>query len=1109
MDKTKLAKYTTAAVMTTGMAITLPAIAPFVAPFILPLMSGILSESTAADIGKSGVDAIKGILGNLASSAIWESPNPLGKNPENQDLLRLLANAYLEAIKKLDIDDSLKEQADIILPLVRARLQKAVGTKKEVDLLELFPLNKDSQPGDLRYSFANHISSGEIILKMADESFSEDEIFADEIEISIRRWFSEEKTFQNQTATDLTTINLSTESIPEPLRSFLRERLAKSIPQKIGELLKQPELERSWIAFQRSHLQAILKEVQNNKRLSGEDRELLRPLAEILDRFSKLEGVPEKLTELSENCLKRFDNIETILENNQAELLKAIDEGEKRLSEKIEDLRQQNLDLKIEVSKNIELLELINTNIVAGNESLNVIKNDFNQGKDFIERLRTKFSEQNALIKLLLAKFGDNGTFTGIVSTLNKLSNNNVDLSQQIDESNLRLQEAFSSGIEKVLTELGKTKDEIIKEIRRLTYSPPLPNSIPPISGFVGRKDYLDDLRESYQNGTRCFVLHGIGGVGKTALALEFASAIAGEYAAKIFVDMQGMSDNPLSWQAAMFEVVRQFKREVPAEISEAQMVTHYVQFAQNQPTLIVLDNAANKESVERLMRAKACLIVTSRESFALTDGKSKPIFQMSPADARNLLFKNAGGEKRFDGRADELANLAGYLPMALKPLAALLATDELETAADLIEKYLDKKELLKERVPDYENRTVEASFELSYEVLSAEMKERWRRLSVFPSDFDEGAIAAILEIPADEAKETQKQLRRFSLLELNSETRRFNLHDLIRAFSRTKPSAEERVKTQLLYSKYYASILQRAAEIQSNDSVNGFVDASKLIDSELKNIVIGLNWAAHFTDQNNFIAELCWAYSNFSAELLILRLHPRTFTAWQQVGLRAARKLENKQYEGSSLGNLGVAYNNLGEYRNSIMCSEQSIAISRETNDRQSEGISLGNLGLAYIGLGELEKAIEYSEQSLAIAREINNRESEEANLTNLGNSYYGLGMYRIAMGYHEQSLEIARQNSDRPSEAQSLGNLGNIYHALGDYKEAINYQEQSLAIKREISDRHGEGISLGNLGLTFFNLGNKEKACVLWKESVAILEAIESPSTNVFRQLIEANCS
>ena len=87
----------------------------------------------------------------------------------------------------------------------------------------------------------------------------------------------------------------------------------------------------------------------------------------------------------------------------------------------------------------------------------------------------------------------------------------------------------------------------------------------------------------------------------------------------------------------------------------------------------------------------------------------------MPPEDARKLLFEIAD-EQRFDGRADELAYLAGYLPMALKPLAAILAEDELETAADLIERYRDKKQLLNERVPDYDDLTIEASFELSYE---------------------------------------------------------------------------------------------------------------------------------------------------------------------------------------------------------------------------------------------------------------------------------------------------------------------------------------------------------------------------------------------------------
>ena len=782
MDNAKLKKYVTAVLVASGVAITLPAFATLLAPAILPLTAGILSDENVRKLGKDGVNYIVSILGNLVASALLESPNLLKKSDENHDLLKLLTKAYSKAIEELlkEIETNPEYQqkyqtlAKLVLPDIKNRIDETLKKNEIAELEKLFPTKEylearqDTEEQNEKvpflqkffgYSskakvmvskeFAGKLPSEDFILSIAEDTKSATKSLASEVGISLKRWFAE------------TTPSVA--EFPKSLTPFVFERLAEIIPKYVGTLIKEEGFEKSWIAFQRSHLQAILKEVKNNKNgLSEEDRELLKPLAEILDRFSKLEGVPEKLAELSETCLKRFDNLETILENNQNELLKAINEGEKRLLQEFENLKKQNEEL---IQK-----------IAEGNLSL--------------EEIKSELANQTRLIETLSGKFGDTEILKSLTDEIKRLS-------------------------EKI-NSFEKT----------------LPNSIPPISGFVGRKDYLDDLRESYQNGARCFVLHGIGGVGKTALALKFASEIAGEYAARIFVDMQGMSDNPLSAQAAMFEVVRQFEREVPADISEAQLANLYVQFAQKQPTLIVLDNAAHKESVEALKRAEACLIVTSRESFVLTDGKSERVSQMSPEDARNLLFENAGGEKRFDGQADELAKLAGYLPMALKPLAALLAEDELETAADLIEKYRDKKELLKERVPDYENRTIEASFELSYEALSVEMKERWRRLSVFPSDFDETAIAEVLDISANAAKETQKQLRRFSLLEVNPETRRFNLHDLTRAFTDAKLSAHERFVAQLLHARYYASILRRADQIISNDRENGFVNALKLIDT-------------------------------------------------------------------------------------------------------------------------------------------------------------------------------------------------------------------------------------------------------------------------------------
>ena len=78
---------------------------------------------------------------------------------------------------------------------------------------------------------------------------------------------------------------------------------------------------------------------------------------------------------------------------------------------------------------------------------------------------------------------------------------------------------------------------------------------------------------------------------------------------------------------------------------------------------------------------------------------------------------------------------------------------------------------------------------------------------------------------------------------------------------------------------------------------------------------------------------------------------------------------------EGASLGNLGLAYDSLGEYRKAIEYHEQSLEISREIGDRSGEGTSLGNLGLAYDSLGEYRKAIEYHEQYLEISREIGDR--------------------------------------------------------------------------------------------------------------------------------------
>jgi CHAT domain-containing protein len=213
----------------------------------------------------------------------------------------------------------------------------------------------------------------------------------------------------------------------------------------------------------------------------------------------------------------------------------------------------------------------------------------------------------------------------------------------------------------------------------------------------------------------------------------------------------------------------------------------------------------------------------------------------------------------------------------------------------------------------------------------------------------------------------------------------------------------------------------------------------------------------------------------------------------YYQQSLAIAREIKDRLGEGASLGGLGAAYYYLGNYSKAIDYSQQYLAIARESKDRLGEGQSLGNLGLAYYYLGNYSKAIDYSQQYLAIARESKDRLGEGQSLGNLGLAYYSLGDYAKAIDYSQQRLAIARESKDRLGEGQSLGNLGLAYYSLGDYAKAIDYSQQRLAIARESKDRLGEGQSLGNLGVAYRFLGDYAKAIEYQQQYLAIAREIK----------------
>ncbi|MCP4698572.1 MAG: tetratricopeptide repeat protein, partial [Gammaproteobacteria bacterium] len=104
------------------------------------------------------------------------------------------------------------------------------------------------------------------------------------------------------------------------------------------------------------------------------------------------------------------------------------------------------------------------------------------------------------------------------------------------------------------------------------------------------------------------------------------------------------------------------------------------------------------------------------------------------------------------------------------------------------------------------------------------------------------------------------------------------------------------------------------------------------------------------------------------------------------------------------------------GQYAKALEYNEQALAIHREIGDRRGEGRDLGNIGVVYGNLDQY-KALEYYEQALVIIREIGDRRNEGTNLGNIGNAYSNLGQYAKALEYYEQALAIGRKIGDRRS--------------------------------------------------------------------------------------------
>ena len=504
------------------------------------------------------------------------------------------------------------------------------------------------------------------------------------------------------------------------------------------------------------------------------------------------------------------------------------------------------------------------------------------------------------------------------------------------------------------------------------TAPPPVPYQIrQPPADFTGREEDIAEILANFDQGATIIGLRGMGGVGKTALALVLAEKLKIRFPdGQIYLKLDGMSKNPLSPAEALSKVIQAFRgfgERLPEGQDDLQVL--YNSVLAGKLVLILLDNAADEKQVEPLIPPKGCaLLITSRKKFLLP-GMPNPFFldTLKPSDARSFLLKIC---HRIGNHSEELAELCGYLPLALRAAASLLTVKSDLNPSSYLEELRSERTRLKKIGKEGVDLDVEASFNLSYIRLPAETARVFRQLSVFPTDFDSHAVELVCQ---DENHLNLSELVTLSLVEF-LEAGRYRLHDLVRVFACLHPDNEVRGSLQMRYAEYYKNVLSKIDELYikgEKDAIAG----RELFDIEWTNIKSGQKWAEDTAIlktsekiSKSLIPEmkpalhLCSDYASEGAYAIGMLLSPRERIHWLETSLLASHLLKDSKTEGGHLSNIGIAYVQVGEFHKAIDIFEKRFSLSRNIGDLLGAYNAIGNLGTAYLAIGETSQAIEHA---------------------------------------------------------------------------------------------------------------------------------------------------
>jgi hypothetical protein len=323
-------------------------------------------------------------------------------------------------------------------------------------------------------------------------------------------------------------------------------------------------------------------------------------------------------------------------------------------------------------------------------------------------------------------------------------------------------------------------------------------NTLPAVpSDFTGRDAALGDLLAAVSRGgdrgAPIHAIHGMAGVGKSALALCAAHLISPRYPdGQLHLDLHGFTPgrSPVSAHAALESLllaIGVLPNAMPAD-GDRRAALWRSKIA-GRRVLLLLDNAVDATQVVPLIpgTSSGLVLITSRRSLIDIDGVNLlRLGAMEDAEAMELFCKASNWRISSEAEGNELTrivDLCGRLPLAIRIAAARLRQRPSLGLTGLISDLSAAYRRLD--VLEDDHRGILAAFESSYLALDDDARRLFRRLGLHPGpDITVAAAAALAGVDAVDAEALMVVLLANHLV-VEEPPRRFLLHDLLREYAR------------------------------------------------------------------------------------------------------------------------------------------------------------------------------------------------------------------------------------------------------------------------------------------------------------------------------------